>query len=62
MLLTVMQHYRMVGLYEKGPMLPWFLSHFDNEIRIMSPQLHAHLVRYYRLCLYLILLVEVGEN
>jgi len=43
MLVTVMQHYKMVGLYEKGPMLPWFLSHFDNEIRTMSPSLHAHL-------------------
>jgi hypothetical protein len=45
MLLVIMQYYKMVGLFDKGPMLQYFLSHFDNELRMMSPTLSAHLVR-----------------
>jgi len=45
MLMVIMQHYKMVGLFQRGPMLPYFLNCFDIETKRLFPELHAHFKR-----------------
>jgi len=44
MLGIIMQHYKMLGLYHKGPLLPYMLSQFEQEIKLRYPKLHSHFV------------------
>ncbi len=46
MLLTIMQHFKMVGLYQRGPLLHYYLNYLDNEVKLLSPKLYAHFVIY----------------
>jgi hypothetical protein len=63
MLVVIMQNHKMVGLFQvhveklclhlkKGPLLPYFINHFDKEFKQFLPNLHSHFVRY--ICLFLI--------
>ena len=45
MLLTIMQHFKMVGLYQRGPLLHYYLDYLDKEVKLLSPQLYAHFVK-----------------
>jgi hypothetical protein len=44
MLLVIMQHFKMVGLYQRGPLLHYYLNLFDNEVKVLFPKLYSHFV------------------
>jgi hypothetical protein len=44
MLCMIMSQYKMVGLYQQGKMLPYFVDHFDYEMNRMFPDLCEHFV------------------
>jgi len=40
--LMLMKHYRMVGLFQQGRMLPLFIAKFSTEVKRLLPTLHEH--------------------
>jgi len=41
-LCTIMYQYKMVGLFQTGKMLPFFIELFDRELESLIPDLRAH--------------------
>ncbi|PRP85692.1 RabGAP/TBC domain-containing protein [Planoprotostelium fungivorum] len=44
MLCTIMYHFKMVGLFQSGKMLPYFIHYFDEEMKANLPDLKRHFV------------------
>jgi len=42
MLVVIMQSNKMVGLYQKGPLLPYVINHFEREFKMLYPALYTH--------------------
>eukprot|EP01114_Cavostelium_apophysatum_P022415 TRINITY_DN8100_c0_g1_i1.p1 TRINITY_DN8100_c0_g1~~TRINITY_DN8100_c0_g1_i1.p1 ORF type:complete len:453 (-),score=114.30 TRINITY_DN8100_c0_g1_i1:25-1383(-) len=47
MLIIIMKHYKMAGLYQQGPLLPLFIDHFDAELRQLLPEVHHQLRKHH---------------